>query len=81
MWEVVSIVAATVVIVWLLDLMDLSEIFIAKLKGRAPRKELEERLSAVERKVNAMASASGSASGSGDATGSSQTRESAEQDT
>ncbi len=51
MWEVVSIVAAVVVIIWMLDLMDLSEILINKIKGRIPRKSIEKKLNDFEERI------------------------------
>jgi hypothetical protein len=44
MWDVVGIVAAVVVIVLLLQMLDLAEVLKGKIRGDAPQSDLEKRL-------------------------------------
>ncbi len=58
MWDTVGIIASVVVIILLLQVLDVSEILKARLRGESTKSDLdsrvdgiEERLAAVERKV------------------------------
>ena len=58
MWNIVSVVAAVVVVILLFEVLDFTDIFKKRLKGGTALgdlsqrvKELEERLSALERKA------------------------------
>ena len=58
MWDTVGIIASVVVIILLLQVLDVSEILKARLRGESAKSNLdsrvdgiEERLAAVERKV------------------------------
>ena len=59
MWDTVGIVASIVVIILLFQVLDVSEILKARLRGGTPQAniservaKLEERLAAVERKIS-----------------------------
>ena len=58
MWDTVGIIAALIVIILLLQLLDVSEVLKTRLRGQPSRDEmvgrvakLEERLAALERKA------------------------------
>lgn len=58
MWNIVSVVAAVVVVILLFEVLDFADIFKKRLKGGTALsdlsqrvKELEERLAALERKA------------------------------
>ncbi|MBI4720500.1 MAG: hypothetical protein HY770_04645 [Chitinivibrionia bacterium] len=52
MWDVVSIIAAVVVIILLLQILDLSEALKDRIRGRVPRKDLEERIRDLEKRLD-----------------------------
>jgi hypothetical protein len=54
MWDVVGIVAAVVVILLLLQLLDVTETLKVRLKGGATSKGLDQRVSALERRLDAV---------------------------
>jgi hypothetical protein len=51
MWDVVGIVAAVVVIVLLVQMLDLAEVLKGRIRGDAPRSDLEKRLADLERRL------------------------------
>ncbi len=52
MWDVVGIIAAVVVIILLFQILDITNSLADRIKGRAPRKDLEERISALEKRLD-----------------------------
>ena len=54
MWDVVGIIAAVVVIVLLLQLLDVSEVLKAKLKGETAGPSLEQRVAELERRLDEL---------------------------
>ncbi|UCG52806.1 MAG: hypothetical protein JSW58_04435 [Candidatus Latescibacterota bacterium] len=52
MWDVVGIVAAVVVIILLFQILDITESLTDRLRGRAPRKDLEERVARLEKRLD-----------------------------
>ena len=51
MWEVVEIVAAVVVIVWLLELMDLPDWIGKRFRGRLGRDEMSQKIEELESRI------------------------------
>lgn len=51
MWDVVGIIAAVVVIVLMLQLLDVAEVLKDRLRGRISRDDLEEKVQDLERRV------------------------------
>lgn len=54
MWDVVSIVAAVVVIILLFQILDVTESLTDRLRGRTPRRDLEERVARLEKRLDDM---------------------------
>jgi hypothetical protein len=54
MWDAVGVIAAVVVIVLLLQLLDVSEVLKAKLKGETTGPSLEQRVAELERRLEAV---------------------------
>jgi hypothetical protein len=52
MWEVVGIVAAVVVIILLFQILDVTDSLADRLRGRAPRKDIEERVARLEKRLD-----------------------------
>lgn len=52
MWDVVGIVAAVVVIVLLIQVLDLSDIIKERLRGGSPKNDVEERVSRLEQRLD-----------------------------
>jgi molybdenum cofactor biosynthesis enzyme MoaA len=51
MWEVVEIVAAVVVIVWILELMDLPDWIGKRFRGRLSRNEMSQKIEKLESRI------------------------------
>ncbi|MEN8008411.1 MAG: hypothetical protein ABFS42_15485 [Candidatus Krumholzibacteriota bacterium] len=54
MWDVVGIIAAVVVIVLLLQLLDVAEVLKNKLKGETAGKSIEQRVADLEQRLDAV---------------------------
>jgi len=54
MWDTVGIVAAVVVIVLLIQLLDVAEALKVRLKGGLTNKDLEQRMAELERRIDAV---------------------------
>jgi hypothetical protein len=54
MWDVVGIVAAVVVILLLFQILDVTEALKVRLKGGSTSKDLEQRVSDLERRLDAV---------------------------
>jgi hypothetical protein len=54
MWDVVGIVAAVVVIMLLLQVLDVAEVLKERLRGGPPRVDLEKRVSRLEERLDAI---------------------------
>ena len=54
MWDVVGIIAAVVVIVLMLQLLDVAEVLKDRLRGRISRDDLEEKVQDLERRVSEL---------------------------
>ena len=52
MWDVVGIVAAVVVIMLLIQVLDLSDIIKERLRGGSPKNDVEERVSRLEQRLD-----------------------------
>ena len=59
MWDVVGIVAACVVILLLLQVLDVVEVLKKRLRGESPGKSIEVRLSRLEERLDEMERMSG----------------------
>ena len=51
MWEIAKLIAAVVVVVLLLDVLDITEILKGRLRGGLSRTEMERRLNGLETRV------------------------------
>ena len=54
MWDVVGIIAAVVVIILLLQVLDVAEALKERLRGRSPRVDIEKRVSRLEERLDAI---------------------------
>ena len=54
MWELVSYAAGLVVFILLLELLELPEWISQYMKGRMPRKQLEENIRSLESRINEL---------------------------
>jgi len=54
MWDVVGIVAAVVVIIMLFQILDVTDAVANRIRGRTPRKDVEARLSELEKRLDRM---------------------------
>ena len=54
MWDVVGIVAACVVILLLLQVLDVAEVLKKRLRGDSPGKSVEVRLSRLEERLDSL---------------------------
>lgn len=52
MWDMVGIVAAVVVIIMLFQVLDVTDSLADRLRGRAPRRNLEERIAHLEKRLD-----------------------------
>ena len=54
MWDTVGIVAGVVVIVMLIQLLDVTEALKTRIKGGSASKDLEQRMTDLEKRLDAM---------------------------
>ena len=54
MWDVVGIIAAVVVIILLLQVLDVAEVLKERLRGGPPRIDLAQRVSRLEERLDAI---------------------------
>ena len=54
MWDVVGIVAAVVVIMLLLQVLDVAEVLKERLRGGPPRVDIEQRVSRLEERLEVI---------------------------
>jgi hypothetical protein len=54
MWDTVGIIAAVVVIILLIQLLDFSEVLKARLRGESPQVGSEGRIAEIERRLSAI---------------------------
>jgi hypothetical protein len=54
MWDAVGIVAAVVVIILLLQVLDVAEVLKERLRGGSPRVDIEKRVSRLEERLDAI---------------------------
>jgi len=52
MWDVVGIIAAVVVIIMLFQVLDITDSLANRIRGRAPRKDLEEKVADLEKRLD-----------------------------
>ena len=52
MWDIVGMVAAVVVILLLFQILDLTGSLTDRIRGRAPRKDLEEKVADLEKRLD-----------------------------
>jgi beta-lactamase regulating signal transducer with metallopeptidase domain len=52
MWDTVSVIAAVVVIILLFEILDITEALKDRIRGRMSRKNLEDRITQLEKRVD-----------------------------
>jgi hypothetical protein len=57
MWDAVGIVAAIVVLLLLLQVLDVAEILKKRLRGEAPQQDLEQRVIRIEERLDRLENA------------------------
>jgi len=54
MWDTVGIIAAVVVIILMFQMLDVTEALKERLRGGSPRKDLEQRMTRLEERLDAL---------------------------
>ncbi len=54
MWEVFGIIAAAIIIVILLQVLDVTDALSDRLRGKISRKDLQQKVSDLEKRVDAL---------------------------
>ncbi|MBD3383618.1 hypothetical protein GF407_01715 [candidate division KSB1 bacterium] len=54
MWDVVGIIAAVVVIVLLLQLLDITDTVSDRIRGKMSKKDLQTKIADLEKRVNSL---------------------------
>jgi len=54
MWDTVGIVAAVVVIIFMFQILDVTDALKDRIRGRTPRADLEARLEVLEKRISEM---------------------------